>query len=59
MCRKDNRKRGFGREISGNSMAALRTRGGCSVCKVHLCRKGDCVKRFYTEEGATESIEQI
>ena len=38
---------GFRREISGNSGSAPKTRGGCGVCKVLLCRKGDCVKRFH------------
>ena len=47
MCRKDNQDRGFGREISGNRGSAPRTRGGCAVCKVYLCRQGDCVKRFH------------
>ena len=58
-CRKNNRKRTFGTIISGNSVAAPRTRGGCAVCKVHLCRKGDCVTRFHTVEDTTEAIEQV
>ena len=47
MCRLDVQNRGFGREISGNSEGAPKTRGGCAICKVSLCRKGDCVKRFH------------
>ena len=47
ICRQDVRERGFGREISGNRGNAPKTRGGCGVCKVFLCRKGDCVKRFH------------
>ena len=46
-CRIDIKGRGFGREISDNSGISPRTRGGCKVCKVFLCRKGDCVKRFH------------
>ena len=44
-------------EISDNSITALRTREGCSVYKVYLCYKGDCVKRFYIVEGVIEAIE--
>ena len=47
MYRKNIQNGGFGREISGDKGNAPRTRGGCQVCKVHLCRKGTCVERFY------------
>ena len=51
VCRKDHKERGFGLEISGNAPRTPRTRGGCGVCKVYLCRKGECVRRFH--EGIT------
>ena len=57
MCRINIQKRGFGREISGNRGAPPRTRGGCSVCKVFLCRKGDCVQRFHERVVAMEATE--
>lgn len=57
MCRIDIQKRGFGREISGNRGSAPRTRGGCSICNVFLCRKGDCVKRFHERNVALDSTE--
>ena len=50
MCRLDRQKRGFGTEISGNSGGASKTRGGCAVCKVSLCRKGTCVERFHDKK---------
>ena len=54
MCRIDiqDKDRGFGREISGNWGTLPRTRGGCTICKVFLCRKGDCVKRFHERNTA-------
>ncbi len=57
MCRKDVQTRGFGREIDGNRGNPPKTRGGCKVCKVYLCRKGDCVKRFHNLEASLDSIE--
>lgn len=53
-CR--GKKRGFGREISGNREAPPKIRGGCIVCKVYLCCKGDCVRQFHEEKGALQSI---
>ena len=51
MCRNDVQKRGFGKEISGNRGGVRKTRGGCRVCNVFLCRKGDCVRRFHERGG--------
>ncbi len=57
MCRRDQqKKRSFGTIISGNS-GAKRTRGGCAVCQVFLCRNGDCVERFHDMEGSIGSME--
>ena len=57
MCRKNIQDRGFGREISGNRGNAPKTRGGCKVCKVFLCRKGDCVQQFHLSIDTLNSIE--
>lgn len=57
MCRVNVLSRGFGREVSGNSENAPKIRGGCKVCNVYLCRKGDCVLRFHEREDALGPIE--
>ncbi len=57
MCRRDQqKKRSFGTMISGNS-GARRTRGGCAVCQVYLCRQGGCIERFHDMEGSIGSME--
>lgn len=57
MCRKNIQDRGFGREISGNRGGTPRTRGGCGVCKVYLCRKGDCISQFHEDMSDMDPIE--
>ena len=47
MCRLDRQKKGFrrfGKEISSNSEGVRKTRGGCAVCKISLCKEGTCVE---------------
>ena len=56
-CRADIKDRGFGREISGNRGSPPRIRGGCTVCNVFLCRKGNCVERFHSIGTIVESKE--
>ena len=38
--------------FSENREMPLRGRGGYLICHVYLCRKGDCVKRFYKWDNA-------
>ena len=48
----DVKNRGFNREISDNRGMTSRSRGGCLIYHIYLCRKGDCVKRFYKWDNA-------
>ena len=57
ICRINIQKRGFDKEISDNRGGSRRSRGGCHVCDVFLCRKGDCVKRFHDRGGIMEPTE--
>ena len=57
MCRIDIQKRGFNKEINDNRDDSLRSKGGCHMCDVFLCRKGDCVKRFHDRGDIMEPTE--
>ena len=35
------------------------SRGGCAVCKIWLCCKGDCVQLFHASDNDMKSKEQI
>ena len=57
MYRKNYKERGFKLKISDNTSRTPRIRGGCGVCKVYLCRKGECVRRFHEGITTIDSIE--
>ena len=55
MCRKNDQNKDFGKEINDNKGRTKRIKGGCVMCNVFLCRKGDCVKRFHERQSAMDS----
>ena len=56
MCRKDLKNKRFNIKINDNRKGTRKTKKGCVVCNIFLCRKGDYIKRFYNNDSDMKFI---